>query len=85
MDVQRGCTGKQAYLSKAHAKQVARSMSARHHEPFHLYRCPACGYHHVGHVVPMAVRRAIRTAAADGPGPAPDRWAGMTPDPAIHA
>lgn len=58
MDVVRGCVGKQQYLSKAHAKQVARSMSERHREPFHLYRCPACGYHHVGHLVPSAIRGA---------------------------
>jgi len=85
MDVQRGCTGKQVYLSKAHAKHVARGMSARHREPFHLYRCPACGYHHVAHVVPMAVRMVICMPAAGRPGPAPDRWAGTAPDPAIHA
>lgn len=61
MDIERGCRSKQAYLSKADAKRVARLMSHRHREALHLYRCPHCGYHHVGHVVPAFLR-----AAGDG-------------------
>jgi hypothetical protein len=46
------CRSKQVYLSKAEAKRVARLMSLRHGEALHLYRCSACGYYHVGHIVP---------------------------------
>ena len=56
MDVERGCRGKQAYLSKAQAKQVVRLMGARHREAFHLYACPACRCWHVGHVVRATIR-----------------------------
>jgi len=63
-DIERACRSKQVYLSKAEAKQVARSMSRRHREALHLYRCPHCGYHHVGHVVPAAVRTAPTYVAA---------------------
>lgn len=59
MDVERGCRPKQAYLSKADAKAIARSMSARHREAFHLYRCPACRYWHVGHLVPAVIRARV--------------------------
>ena len=65
---EQGCRSKQGYLSKAEAKRVARLMSRRHREALHLYRCPDCGYHHVGHIVP-AWRRipsiASRTEAAE--------------------
>jgi hypothetical protein len=50
MDEERACRGKQAYLSKHEAKRVARLMTAREREPLHLYRCPWCHYHHVGHL-----------------------------------
>jgi len=63
MDVERGCRSKQAYLSKAEAKRVARDMSRRHREAMHLYRCPHCGYHHVGHIVPARLR-ALGTGSA---------------------
>lgn len=52
MVAEQGCRSKQVYLSKAEAKRVARLMSSRHREALHLYRCPDCGYHHVGHIVP---------------------------------
>jgi rubrerythrin len=59
VDVERGCLSKQTYLTKEHAKQVVRLMKRRHRgEQLHQYRCPSCGYHHVGHVVPESVRRA---------------------------
>ena len=60
MDVEAGCRSKQVYLSKVHAKSVARLMTRRHREGFHLYDCPNCGYFHVGHLVPSAVRAAQR-------------------------
>ncbi len=56
VDVERGCRSKQVYLTKAHAKQVVRLMGARHRDAFHLYRCPACRYWHVGHVEPAWLR-----------------------------
>jgi hypothetical protein len=52
MFAENGCRSKQVYLSKAEAKRVARLMSRRHSEALHLYRCPECGYYHVGHIVP---------------------------------
>jgi hypothetical protein len=52
MDAGQRCRSKQVYLSKAEAKRVARLMSHRHRELLHLYRCPECGYHHVGHILP---------------------------------
>lgn len=68
MVAEHGCRSKQVYLSKAEAKRVARLMSRRHREALHLYRCPDCGYHHVGHIVP-AWRRipsiASQTEAAE--------------------
>ena len=69
----RECGNKQGYLSKSEAKRVARLMSARHRDRFHLYRCPQCGLWHVGHVVPASLRatlerfprrRAVQLAAA---------------------
>jgi len=63
MDTERACWAKQVYLSKAAAKRVARDMSRRHREPLHLYRCPHCRYHHVGHIVPAHVREPEAGAA----------------------
>lgn len=63
MNIEAGCRGKQAYLAKAEAKRVARLMSVRHREAFHLYGCPNCRYFHVGHVEP-AFLRGPRLAAA---------------------
>lgn len=59
MNVDRGCRSKQVYLTKTQAKQVVRFMGARHREAFHLYRCDACGYWHVGHVVPSVIRARV--------------------------
>lgn len=59
VNVERGCRSKQVYLTKAHAKQVVRLMSARHRDEFHQYRCEACGYWHVGHLVPAAIRARV--------------------------
>jgi hypothetical protein len=56
MNVERGCRSKQTYLTKAEAKQVVRLMGARHRDAFHLYTCPACGYWHVGHLIPAVLR-----------------------------
>ena len=56
MDVERSCRSKQVYLTKAHAKAVARLMGARHRDQFHLYACGACGYWHVAHLVPAYLR-----------------------------
>jgi hypothetical protein len=73
VDVDRECGTKQGYLSKSEAKRVARLMSARHRDGFHLYTCPHCGLWHVGHVVPASFRaylerfprrRAVQLAAA---------------------
>ena len=60
MDIERGCRSKQAYLSKRHAKQVARLMTEREGEPLHQYLCPNCHYRHIGHDVPSALRAAAR-------------------------
>ena len=59
MNVERGCRSKQVYLTKAHAKQVVRLMGARHRDAFHQYRCDACGYWHVGHLVPAWLRARV--------------------------
>lgn len=64
MDVERACRSKQTYLSKADAKRVARLMSRREREALHLYRCPHCGYHHVGHALPAAIRAAAGAMTA---------------------
>jgi len=56
MDVERSCRSKQAYLTKAAAKAISRSMSARHRDAFHIYACPTCRYWHVAHVVPAFLR-----------------------------
>ena len=61
VDVERGCRSKQAYLSKAQAKAISRSMSARHREAFHIYACPSCRYWHVGHIVPAGLRAGVVT------------------------
>lgn len=60
MQIDRECGTKQGYLTKADAKRVARLMSSRHREGFHLYRCPHCALWHVGHVVPAVIRAAIQ-------------------------
>jgi hypothetical protein len=59
VDVERGCRSKQVYLTRAHAKQVARLMGARHRDAFHQYRCAGCGYWHVGHLVPAVIRARV--------------------------
>ncbi len=59
VNVERGCRSKQVYLTKAHAKQVVRLMGARHRDAFHQYRCEACGYWHVGHLVPAVIRARV--------------------------
>ncbi len=56
VNLERTCRSKQVYLTKAHAKAVVRLMGARHREAFHLYRCEACRYWHVGHLVPQWMR-----------------------------
>lgn len=56
VNVERGCRSKQVYLTKAHAKAISRSMSARHREAFHIYACPSCRYWHVGHIEPAWLR-----------------------------
>lgn len=45
----RECGSKQGYLSKAQAKFVARLMSRRNRDAFHLYTCSWCHLFHVGH------------------------------------
>ena len=59
MNVERGCRSKQTYLTKADAKRVVRLMGARHRETFNLYRCEACGYYHVGHLIPAIFRARV--------------------------
>jgi hypothetical protein len=56
VDVERSCRSKQVYLTKAHAKAISRSMSARHRDAFHIYACDHCRYWHVAHLVPAALR-----------------------------
>jgi hypothetical protein len=63
-----GCRSKQVYLSKAEAKRVARLMSRRHGEALHLYRCPECSYHHVGHIVPGWQRMPSLVLQTEAPG-----------------
>jgi len=58
MNVEAGCRSKQAYLTKRDAKRVARLMTERHRDGFHLYRCPNCRTFHVGHLVPAFLRPA---------------------------
>jgi hypothetical protein len=60
VNIETGCRSKQQYLSKADAKRVARLMTARHRDAFHLYECPNCGYFHVGHIVPAILRAAAQ-------------------------
>ena len=60
MSIDRECGSKQGYVSKADAKRVARLMSSRHREGFHLYTCPHCRLWHVGHLVPAALRATIQ-------------------------
>jgi hypothetical protein len=60
MDAAAVACWKQAYVSKAEAKRVARLMTERHGEAFHLYRCERCRYYHVGHLVPAALRGSAR-------------------------
>lgn len=60
MNVARECGTKQGYLSKPEGKRVARLISGRHREGFHLYSCAHCGLWHVGHVVPAPLRAAIQ-------------------------
>jgi hypothetical protein len=59
VDVERGCRSKQVYLSKAHAKAISRSMSARHREALHIYACPSCRYWHIGHIEPAWLRARV--------------------------
>jgi hypothetical protein len=59
VDVERSCRSKQVYLTKSHAKAVVRVMGARHRDAFHLYRCDACRYWHVGHLVPASLRARV--------------------------
>jgi hypothetical protein len=56
MDIERGCRSKRTYLTKAEAKQVVRLMGARYRDEFNLYRCEACRYYHVGHLIPAVFR-----------------------------
>lgn len=56
MDPERSCRSKQTYLTKAHAKAVVRLMGARYRDQFNLYACDACGYWHIGHLVPAFLR-----------------------------
>jgi hypothetical protein len=55
-DRDRECGSKQGYLGKAQAKHVAREMTERHGEPFHIYTCSWCGLYHVPHAEPRAIR-----------------------------
>ena len=57
MRIDRECGPKQSYLSKAEAKRVARLMTGRHREAFHLYTCSHCRLFHVGHVMPAFMRQ----------------------------
>ena len=56
MNVERSCRSKQVYLTKAHAKAISRSMSARHRESFRIYACDNCRYWHVAHLEPAWLR-----------------------------
>jgi hypothetical protein len=59
MNVERSCRSKRTYLTKAEAKQVVRLRGARHRDSFNLYRCEACCYYHVGHLIPAIFRAQV--------------------------
>jgi hypothetical protein len=59
MNIERGCRSKQTYLTKAEAKRVVRLMGARYREAFNLYRCEACRYWHVRHLIPAVFRARV--------------------------
>lgn len=42
-------TGKRAYLKRRDAKVTARIMRDAGHGALYDYRCPECGYIHIGH------------------------------------
>jgi hypothetical protein len=65
MNIETGCQGKLAFFTKAEAKRVARGMTRREREAFHLYRCANCGHLHVGHAVPSFLRQ--RSSEATSP------------------
>jgi predicted RNA-binding Zn-ribbon protein involved in translation (DUF1610 family) len=47
-----GCIGKQTFLDKRQAKAMCRSVNTRNrlrgNPEAHIYRCPGCGYYHLG-------------------------------------
>jgi hypothetical protein len=59
VNAEAGCRSKQQYLSEADAKHVARLMTVRHRDGFHLYECRNCGSFHVGHNVPAFLRHGV--------------------------
>jgi hypothetical protein len=54
VDVERSCRSKQVYLTKAHAKAISRSVSARYRDAFHIYAFEYGRYWHVAHLVRAA-------------------------------
>jgi hypothetical protein len=60
VSIDRECGSKQGYLTKHDAKRVARLMTGRHADAFHLYACPHCRLWHVGHLVPQPLRAAVQ-------------------------
>lgn len=47
--LERGCTGKTQYRSKALADRAAHQIGNLCREPFLSYQCPLCGLHHIAH------------------------------------
>lgn len=42
------CIGKDKHKSMSLAREIARRMSSRREEAIRAYKCPHCGYYHVG-------------------------------------
>jgi len=45
--VERACTRKRVYTTKAQAKQAKQAMAAKAQRPFTIYQCPHCGWWHL--------------------------------------
>lgn len=45
------CTGKDKHVSLSLANEIASRMAGRHDRNIRSYKCPHCGFYHVGEVV----------------------------------
>ena len=48
-NVEKGCTPKRKYVSRTDARKAARRTANECRERMNAYRCPECGFYHVGH------------------------------------